>query len=180
MKELCAMSTIDIGDVFLGIATFFTVVFGGLVIGIFIGAMSAFLLRFMSHVRGELLKTSQHSFWFFKNFQGSTTKSNVIFKIKKLNFLKWKFFFNSEVMEICILLMCAYLSYILAMLFDWSGIISIVACGLIQVQYGFPNMHEKSRTAAKYVAKMLSWVSHHFPSTIPYKLSNPSLKSSSY
>ncbi|KAK3605348.1 hypothetical protein CHS0354_033839 [Potamilus streckersoni] len=50
----------------------------------------------------------------------------------------------------------AYLSYILADLFEFSGIISIICCGLIQAQYAFCNVSNKSRLAIKYFIKVVS------------------------
>lgn len=59
-------------------------------------------------------------------------------------------------MEAMITLIMAYLSYVIAMLFDWSGIISIVACAIMQAQYSFPNIQKKSCTTVKYVSKISS------------------------
>jgi NhaP-type Na+/H+ or K+/H+ antiporter len=73
----------------------------------------------------------------------------------------------------------AYLSYVVAELFHWSGIISLIGCGLVQVRpssiyhigmsmlylhmylsrqahYSFKNISKKSYTTVKYFIKMLS------------------------
>ncbi|XP_046542878.1 sodium/hydrogen exchanger 1-like [Haliotis rubra] len=50
----------------------------------------------------------------------------------------------------------AYLGFLLAELFEFSGIISIIGCGLVQVQYSFHNISDKSRTTVKYFTKVIS------------------------
>ncbi len=50
----------------------------------------------------------------------------------------------------------AYLSYVTAELFHWSGIISLIGCGLVQAHYSFKNISKKSYTTVKYFIKMLS------------------------
>ena len=49
-----------------------------------------------------------------------------------------------------------YLAYITAELFHWSGIISLIGCGLVQAHYAFRNISAESRTTANYFIKMLS------------------------
>ncbi|XP_048246955.1 sodium/hydrogen exchanger 1-like isoform X2 [Haliotis rufescens] len=50
----------------------------------------------------------------------------------------------------------AYLGFLLAELFEFSGIISIIGCGLVQVQYAFHNISDKSRTTVTYFTKVIS------------------------
>jgi len=50
----------------------------------------------------------------------------------------------------------AYLSYLSAELFHFSGIISIIICGLVQAHYALKNISQKSYTTVKYFTKMLS------------------------
>ncbi|KAL3847975.1 hypothetical protein ACJMK2_018862 [Sinanodonta woodiana] len=50
----------------------------------------------------------------------------------------------------------AYISYLSAEMFHFSGIISIIACGLTQAQYAFHNISRKSYTTVKYFSKMQS------------------------
>ncbi|XP_077987983.1 sodium/hydrogen exchanger 1-like [Glandiceps talaboti] len=50
----------------------------------------------------------------------------------------------------------AYLSYLLGELFEFSGIISMIACGLMQANYSFANISHKSHTTVKYFMKMLA------------------------
>ncbi|XP_076435506.1 Na(+)/H(+) exchanger beta-like [Babylonia areolata] len=50
----------------------------------------------------------------------------------------------------------AYLGFLLSELFEVSGIISIIGCGLVQRHYAFSNISHKSRTTVKYFTKMLA------------------------
>jgi sodium/hydrogen exchanger 3 len=61
-----------------------------------------------------------------------------------------------RVMEPLALLGMGYLAYMGAELFHWSGIISIIGCGLIQAHYAFKNISRKSHTTVKYFIKMAS------------------------
>ena len=49
-----------------------------------------------------------------------------------------------------------YLAYILAELVHWSGIISLIGCGLVQAHYAFRNISAESRITVNYFIKMLS------------------------
>ena len=77
------------------LCSFFTVVFGGLSIGILVGAISAFIVKFTGHVR---------------------------------------------VIEPLIIFSTAYFAFILSECIHWSGIISLIGCGLVQKRYAFPNI----------------------------------------
>ncbi|KAF2344723.1 Cation/H+ exchanger [Trinorchestia longiramus] len=61
---------------------------------------------------------------------------------------------NVRVVEPLALLAFAYLSYLGAELFHFSGIISLIVCGLVQAQYAFQNISDKSYTCVKYFTKM--------------------------
>lgn len=50
----------------------------------------------------------------------------------------------------------AYLGFLLSELFEVSGIISIIGCGLVQRHYAFSNISHKSRTTVKYFTKVLA------------------------
>ncbi|GAB1605279.1 Na(+)/H(+) exchanger beta-like, partial [Argonauta hians] len=64
-----------------------------------------------------------------------------------------KYTYVKHVLEPVILVMTAYLSYILAETFELSGIICMIVCGLIQAQYAFHNINPKSRTNLKFIIK---------------------------
>ena len=95
----------------LGGGSFFTVVFGGLAVGILFGLLTAVITRFTSGVR---------------------------------------------VVEPLALLGGAYLAYITAELFHWSGILSLIGCGITQAHYAFKNISTESLTTVNYFIKMLS------------------------
>ncbi|XP_060597709.1 sodium/hydrogen exchanger 2-like, partial [Ruditapes philippinarum] len=63
---------------------------------------------------------------------------------------------NVKVVEPIIIFGFAYQSYIIAEMFHFSGIISIIGCGLTQMQYAFNNITNKSKLACKFFAKVIS------------------------
>lgn len=50
----------------------------------------------------------------------------------------------------------AYLGFLLSELFEVSGIISVIACGLFERHYTFSNINHKARTTVKYFTKVLA------------------------
>ncbi|XP_041353925.1 Na(+)/H(+) exchanger beta-like [Gigantopelta aegis] len=61
-----------------------------------------------------------------------------------------------KVLQPLVIYTMAYLGFLLAELFEFSGIISIIGCGLTQVHYAFHNISYKSRTTVKYFTKVIS------------------------
>ena len=61
--------------------------------------------------------------------------------------------------EPLIIFATAYLSYMLAECIHWSGIISLIGCGIVQAHYAFKNISPESLTTVNYFIKMLSSVS---------------------
>ena len=96
------------------VLSFFTIALGGLLVGIFVGFLTALMTKTMGEVR---------------------------------------------VMEPLALLGMAYFAYMGAELFHWSGIISMIGCGIVQAHYAFPNISRKSHTTVKYFIKMVSSIS---------------------
>jgi hypothetical protein len=87
-----------------------------------------------------------------------------------------------SVVEPLAVLGMAYLSYLTAELFHFSGIIrydthqilfpikqliyfSIIGCGLVQAHYALKNISHKSYTTVKYFTKMLRYFSNISPKT---------------
>merc|ERR1719322_1130379 len=70
-----------------------------------------------------------------------------------------KFTKEVRVIEPLAVLSCAYLSYMLAELVSFSGIISLIGCGIVQAHYAFKNISAESLTTVQYFIKMLSSVS---------------------
>ncbi|XP_023342389.1 Na(+)/H(+) exchanger protein 7 [Eurytemora carolleeae] len=50
----------------------------------------------------------------------------------------------------------AYLSYVFADLVNWSGIISLIGCGMLQAHYAFKNISEHGHTCIHVFIKMLA------------------------
>ncbi|XP_046349818.1 sodium/hydrogen exchanger 1-like isoform X1 [Haliotis rufescens] len=67
-----------------------------------------------------------------------------------------KFTVHVKVVQPLVIYSMAYLGFLLAELFEFSGIISIIGCGLVQVQYAFHNISDKSKTTVKYFTKVIS------------------------
>ena len=64
-----------------------------------------------------------------------------------------------RVVEPLVVIVLAYLSYVVAELFHFSGIISLIACGLVQYQYVGDNITADSLTTIKYFVKTMSSIS---------------------
>ncbi|XP_074593025.1 Na(+)/H(+) exchanger protein 7-like [Brevipalpus obovatus] len=64
-----------------------------------------------------------------------------------------------RVIEPLVVILCAYTSYFSAELFHFSGIISLICCGLVQAAYANYNVSEESNTTIKYLVKTLSSIS---------------------
>lgn len=64
-----------------------------------------------------------------------------------------------RVVEPFLVIILAYLSYVSAELFHFSGIISLIACGLVQYQYMADNIGADSLTTIKYFTKTMSSIS---------------------
>lgn len=79
--------------------------------------------------------------------------------IGMLSALLTKHTFHVRVVEPIMVFGSAFLSYILADMFELSGIISLIGCGLIQAQYALQNVNRKSNIAIKYCIKVASTTS---------------------
>ncbi|XP_052215722.1 sodium/hydrogen exchanger 2-like isoform X3 [Dreissena polymorpha] len=67
-----------------------------------------------------------------------------------------KYTSSVKVVEPIIIFGFAYESYILAEMFHFSGIVSIIGCGLMQMQYALHNITNKSQLCVKFFAKVIS------------------------
>ena len=63
---------------------------------------------------------------------------------------------HTHELEPMIILTMAYLSYMFAETVHWSGIISLIGCGISQRRYAFLNISQKSYTTVKYSVKTLA------------------------
>ena len=111
IEEASADGTIDRINYALAFFSFFTVVLGGFLIGVFIGIITSYVVKFTEQVR---------------------------------------------VIEPFMILAMSYLAYILAETVHWSGIISLIGCGVIQKRYAFVNISNESLTTVKECVKTLA------------------------
>lgn len=128
------MKNIDGSQFGLAIVAFFTVSLGGLVIGIFFGLVTALITKTTQDVRGEQPPTG-------------------CFRLELSPCLYLRF--THAVVEPLAVLGIAYLSYLAAELFHFSGIISIIGCGVVQAHYALKNISDNSRTTVTYFTKMI-------------------------
>ncbi|XP_040574051.1 probable Na(+)/H(+) antiporter nhx-9 [Lepeophtheirus salmonis] len=70
--------------------------------------------------------------------------------------LSLKFRKEATSVEPIIVITFAYLAYIIAETLHWSGILSLIACGICQKRYAFVNISKKSYSTVKYGIKTLS------------------------
>ncbi|CAH8596348.1 unnamed protein product [Schistosoma curassoni] len=98
-------------EIGIGIASFFTVSFGGLLIGVIFGIITCLITRIRSHL--------------------------AVFTI----------------------LLLAYFSYIMANCVGWSGIISMIGCGLIQTAYAFHNVDSQTRITVHNFIRVIAEIS---------------------
>ena len=74
--------------------------------------------------------------------------------MKSFYFFKINLIFS--VVEPLVMFTSAYFSFICAETIHWSGIISLIGCGIAQKRYAFKNISEKSLTTVKYGVKTMS------------------------
>nr|ABD62853.1 Na+/H+ antiporter [Hordeum vulgare] len=77
--------------------------------------------------------------------------------IKKLYFGR-----HSTDREVALVMLMAYLSYMLAELLDLSGILTVFFCGIVMSHYTWHNVTESSRVTTKHAFATLSFISETF------------------
>ncbi|XP_010546638.1 PREDICTED: sodium/hydrogen exchanger 2 [Tarenaya hassleriana] len=77
--------------------------------------------------------------------------------IKKLYFGR-----HSTDREVSLMMLMAYLSYMLAELFELSGILTVFFCGIVMSHYTWHNVTESSRITTKHTFATLSFVAETF------------------
>ncbi|KAJ8475717.1 hypothetical protein OPV22_019444 [Ensete ventricosum] len=77
--------------------------------------------------------------------------------IKKLYFGR-----HSTDREVALMILMAYLSYMLAELLDLSGILTVFFCGILMSHYTWHNVTEKSRITTKHAFATLSFIAEVF------------------
>lgn len=69
---------------------------------------------------------------------------------------------HSSVREISLMILMAYLSYMLAELFDLSGILTVFFCGILMSHYAWYNVTETSRITTRHVFATMSFIAETF------------------
>ncbi|KAB5524494.1 hypothetical protein DKX38_022243 [Salix brachista] len=87
-------------------------------------------------------------------FPGGQIRSSVRFCYREMP-LKYRTgelsISHSTDREVALMILMAYLSYIMAELFDLSGILTVFFCGILMSHYTWHNVTESSRVTTKYV-----------------------------
>ncbi|MFS8030546.1 putative cation/H+ exchanger, cation/H+ exchanger, CPA1 family, sodium/solute symporter superfamily [Helianthus anomalus] len=90
-------------------------------------------------------------------FLGACAGLLSAYVIKRLYFGR-----HSTDREVAIMILMAYLSYMLAELFYLSGILTVFFCGIVMSHYTWHNVTEKSRVTTKHAFATLSFISELF------------------
>ncbi|XP_008227059.1 PREDICTED: sodium/hydrogen exchanger 4 [Prunus mume] len=69
---------------------------------------------------------------------------------------------HSSIREISLMVLLAYLSYMVAELLDLSGILTIFFCGILMSHYAWHNVTESSRITTRNVFAMMSFIAETF------------------
>ncbi|KAK1318138.1 Sodium/hydrogen exchanger 2 [Acorus calamus] len=88
---------------------------------------------------------------------GALTGLLSAYIIKKLYFGR-----HSTDREVAIMILMAYLSYMLAELLDLSGILTVFFCGIVMSHYTWHNVTESSRVTTKHAFATLSFIAELF------------------
>ncbi|KAL7125608.1 hypothetical protein ABFS83_14G128300 [Erythranthe nasuta] len=114
----------------------------------------------LSHINAMIVfKFIRH---FFYLFTASTLLGVAIgllsaYIIKKLNFGR-----DSAYHELALMILMAYLSYILAELFEFSGILTVFICGIVMSHYTLYNVNTLSRVTATHAFATMSVIAERF------------------
>ncbi|KAF5478998.1 hypothetical protein F2P56_005512 [Juglans regia] len=69
---------------------------------------------------------------------------------------------HSSVREIALMILMAYLSYILAELLQLSGILTVFFCGILMSHYAWHNLSENSRITTRHLFATMSFIAETF------------------
>ena len=141
-ESFCKLGLDNVGgsEVGLGIASFGVVAGGGVLIGITIGYLCAFVTRW----------TPTPYTW------SKTAIGHDISPDLEYLFIYCRFLNHARVVEPLIVLMFAYLSYLTAETFEMSGILAITFCGITMKNYVEQNISKSSSVTIRGSAHMLA------------------------
>ncbi|KAG9134020.1 hypothetical protein Leryth_004720 [Lithospermum erythrorhizon] len=71
-------------------------------------------------------------------------------------------FLHSTDREVALMMLMAYLSYVMAELFDMSGILTVFFCGIVMSHYTWHNVTQKSRVTTRHAFATISFISETF------------------
>ena len=135
-ESFCKLGLDKVGgsEVGLGIASFGVVAGGGVLIGITIGYLCAFVTRWSDNI----------------------VIRHYIYPDLEYLFIYCRFLNHARVVEPLIVLMFAYLSYLTAETFEMSGILAITFCGITMKNYVEQNISKSSSVTIRGSAHMLA------------------------
>uniref|UniRef100_A0A2P2L0H8 Sodium/hydrogen exchanger n=1 Tax=Rhizophora mucronata TaxID=61149 RepID=A0A2P2L0H8_RHIMU len=114
----------------------------------------------LSHISPRIAGQFVGSFlylFFTSTMLGVFTGLLTAYIIKKLYFGR-----HSTDREVALMMLMAYLSYMLAELFYLSGILTVFFCGIVMSHYAWHNVTESSRVTTKHAFATLSFVAEIF------------------
>ncbi|XP_022981445.1 sodium/hydrogen exchanger 4 [Cucurbita maxima] len=104
-------------------------------------------------------KTALHVFGDFCYLFSTSTILGVTAGLLTAYILKTLYFGrHSSVRELAIMVLMAYLSYMLAELLELSGILTVFFCGVIMSHYAWHNVTDSSKITTRHVFSMMSFV----------------------
>ncbi|XP_022940663.1 sodium/hydrogen exchanger 4 [Cucurbita moschata] len=104
-------------------------------------------------------KTALHVFGDFCYLFSTSTVLGVTAGLLTAYILKTLYFGrHSSVRELAIMVLMAYLSYMLAELLELSGILTVFFCGVIMSHYAWHNVTDSSKITTRHVFSMMSFV----------------------
>ncbi|CAL9203173.1 unnamed protein product, partial [Musa hybrid cultivar] len=106
-----------------------------------------------------VMKLVVNFFYLFSTstFLGAFTGLLSAYIIKKLYFGR-----HSTDREVALMILMAYLSYMLAELLDLSGILTVFFCGIVMSHYTWHNVTQNSRVTTKHAFATLSFIAEVF------------------
>nr|XP_043630292.1 sodium/hydrogen exchanger 4 [Erigeron canadensis] len=108
---------------------------------------------------GTALRIFQHFLYLFASSTLLGIASGLVtaYILRSLNFGR-----HSSVREISLMVLVAYLSYMLAELFELSGILTVFFTGVLMSHYSWHNVTESSRITTRYAFATLSFIAETF------------------
>ncbi|KAG9128731.1 hypothetical protein Leryth_021469 [Lithospermum erythrorhizon] len=95
-------------------------------------------------------------------FISSTLLGMIVGLLSAYIIKKLYFGMHSTDREVALMMLMAYLSYVMAELFDLSGILTVFFCGIVMSHYTWHNITDKSQTTTKHTFATLSFIAETF------------------